>query len=37
VNRPGGFSLPARIPAFNEADPLIANSAFHLFLPQGRG
>jgi hypothetical protein len=36
VNRPGRFSLPARVVAFNEADPLIANSAFHFFLPQGR-
>lgn len=36
VNRPGGFSLPSRMAAFNEADPLIANSAFHFFLPPGR-
>ena len=36
VNRPGGLSLPARMVAFNEADSLIANSAFHLFLPPGR-
>jgi hypothetical protein len=34
VNRPGRFSLPARVAAFNEADPLIANSAFHFFLPR---
>jgi hypothetical protein len=35
VNRPGRFSLPARVDAFNEAYSLIANSAFHFFYRRG--